>query len=87
MTDDVARHIALSGAYNIRDLGGYHTCAGAVTRARRVLRADSPHRLTDDDINTLLETGLATVIDLRAPHEVADAPTRLAALAGMTPLW
>lgn len=81
MTDDTARHIALSGAYNIRDLGGYRTSAGGLTRARRVLRADSPHRLTDADIDTLLKTGLATVIDLRAPHEVAGAPTRLAGLA------
>ena len=86
MTDDAVRHIALSGAYNIRDLGGYRTGAGAVTRVRRVLRADSPHRLTDDDIDTLLETGLATVIDLRAPHEVADAPTRLAGLDGVDAL-
>jgi protein-tyrosine phosphatase len=72
--------IRLSGAYNIRDLGGYRTNSGARTRFRRIFRADSPHRLTSPDIETLLKTGLRTVIDLRATHELDASPNQLADL-------
>lgn len=81
--DDAARHIALSGAYNIRDLGGYRRAGGGFTMTHRALRADSPHRLTAGDVDTLLETGLRTVIDLRAPHEVSAQPNPLGALEGI----
>ena len=72
--------IRLSGAYNIRDLGGYRTNSGARTRYRRIFRADSPHRLTSTDVETLLKAGLRTVIDLRAAHELDESPNQLARL-------
>lgn len=81
--DDTDRHIALSGAYNIRDLGGYRRSAGGFTRPRRVMRADSPHRLTSEDLDALLQTGLRTVIDLRAPHEAEAQPNPLDGLGGI----
>jgi len=68
------RHIPLVGAYNFRDLGGYRTQGGAQTKWRRFLRADSPHRLTAQDTETLLDRGLTTVIDLRAINELKSAP-------------
>ena len=74
------RHIVLSGAYNIRDLGGYRRKDGGTTRHERVFRADSPHRLEPEDIDTLLGSGLRTVIDLRAPHETKSAPSALGEL-------
>lgn len=77
------RHLALSGAYNVRDLGGYRTRAGDLTLRRRLLRADSPHRLTSGDLDLLLGTGLRTVIDLRAPHELAGAPNPLGVIASL----
>lgn len=83
MNNETARHIALSGAYNIRDLGGYRTKSGLRTLPRRLLRADSPHRLSDTDIDRLLATGLRTVIDLRASHERDAAPNRLEGLEGV----
>lgn len=81
--DNDDRHLALSGAYNVRDLGGYRTRAGGLTRRRRLLRADSPHRLTSGDLDLLLGTGLRTVIDLRAPHELANAPNPLGEIASL----
>jgi protein-tyrosine phosphatase len=63
--DEPARAIALEGAFNLRDLGGYRTRDGATTRWRRVLRADGPERLTERDRTTLLQLGVGTVIDLR----------------------
>jgi len=71
---DNRRHLPLSGAYNFRDLGGYRTRSGALTKWRRILRADSPHRLSKQDIARLLDEGLGTVVDLRSANEVAAAP-------------
>ncbi len=67
------RHYPLTGAYNFRDLGGYQTQAGHQTKWRRLLRADSPHRLTEQAIASLLKLGLTTVIDLRSQNELAQA--------------
>lgn len=59
------RAIALEGAFNLRDLGGYRTVEGATVRWRRVFRADGPERLTDRDRALLTALDVGTVIDLR----------------------
>jgi protein-tyrosine phosphatase len=64
----------LEGAYNVRDVGGYLTDDGRITRWRRLLRADGMHRLTEEAQRTLLETGLRTIIDLRRPREAENQP-------------
>ena len=63
------RHLDLEGTTNFRDLGGYATADGNVTRWRRLFRADGLGRLTADDRSRLRELGLATVIDLRTKDE------------------
>ncbi len=68
------RHLSLNGAYNFRDLGGYCTVQKRETRWRRVMRADSPHRLTAADRQKLQQNNLRTVIDLRAKNELDSAP-------------
>lgn len=73
------RHIALQGAFNVRDLGGYKTASGGVTPWGTFLRADALHELTQADVETLLEMGLSTVIDLRSDLEIAREPSRFAA--------
>lgn len=65
------RLIALTGAHNVRDLGGYETRDGGLTRWRSILRGDALHALSQDDIATLMAHGLSTVIDLRNPVEIA----------------
>ncbi|MBP1844859.1 protein-tyrosine phosphatase [Rhizobium petrolearium] len=65
------RLIALEGAHNVRDLGGYPTVTGSLTRWRSILRGDALHRLGPVDIGILLDHGLTTVIDLRNAHELA----------------
>ncbi|MGZ4713504.1 MAG: tyrosine-protein phosphatase [Acidimicrobiia bacterium] len=63
----------LDGPANFRDLGGYSTRGGRITRRRRVFRSDSLSYLSDRDIAVLRdELGVRTVIDLRAGHEVED---------------
>jgi protein-tyrosine phosphatase len=65
------RLIALDGAHNVRDLGGYATGKGGLTRWRSILRGDALHALSEMDIGTLIEHGLTTVIDLRSEDEIA----------------
>lgn len=65
------RLIALEGAHNVRDLGGYRTADRGLTRWRSILRGDALHQLSQADVETLLNHGLTTVIDLRNTHEIA----------------
>lgn len=74
-----SRHIPLDGCYNLRDIGGYPTRDGKITRWRTVYRSDSLHRLSADSQNTLLGNGLKTIIDLRFPEEVQHDPNVFAA--------
>ena len=45
------RRIPFEGITNLRDLGGYPTASGGVTRWGRVFRADALHKLTADDLD------------------------------------
>jgi protein-tyrosine phosphatase len=77
------RHIALQGAINVRDLGGYRTDKGRQVRYGQVFRADALGRLTDADVSRLSALDLRTVVDFRVPLEVQrDGTDRLP--AGLT---
>ncbi len=75
--NDSRRVLNIPSMRNIRDLGGYPTTDGAVTRWRSLLRGDDPVQLTPAGLEALLDLGLATVIDLRWPEEVAANPNPL----------
>jgi protein-tyrosine phosphatase len=64
------RLLPLVGAYNFRDLGGYRTVDGRVTRWGVLYRSDTLHELTPADLEVLRGLGLASVIDLRTASEV-----------------
>jgi len=68
------RRLLLDRAGNVRELGGYPTKGGGVTRWRTFLRADIPLRLTGEDRAFLLAYGLTTVIDLRSREEAVRKP-------------
>ncbi|MBF9235262.1 tyrosine-protein phosphatase [Microvirga alba] len=74
MTNSPGRLIALAGAHNIRDLGGYALRGGGQTRWRSILRADGLHNLMEDAQAELVRNGLRTVIDLRNAAELSAAP-------------
>ncbi len=78
------RRLAVEGAHNLRDLGGYRTRGGELTPWRRFLRADSPHRLSPAGIERLEGEGLGTVIDLRTTAECAAMPNPFAARPGVS---
>jgi protein-tyrosine phosphatase len=74
------RRLALEGAWNFRDLGGYVGAGGRPVRWRRLFRADGLDRLTAADIEQVAALGLRTVIDLRTGDEVSKG--RLSTDAG-----
>lgn len=65
------RVVALEGAFNFRDLGGYPSRDGRHTRWGRLFRSDTLHELTEGDVSVIRGLGLTTVIDLRTPKELA----------------
>jgi protein-tyrosine phosphatase len=60
---------------NARDLGGNPTTDGAVTRSRSLVRADDLAQLSPEGFEALADYGIATVLDLRWPEEIAAAPS------------
>src|SRR2546430_16068281 len=64
------RHVALDGAVNVRDIGGYRSVGGPEVVRGRLFRGDSLSQLTSSDTERLDQLGLRTVIDFRTPGEV-----------------
>ena len=60
---------------NPRDLGGYATVDGGLTRTHSLLRTDDLWKLTPQGVQELLGYGVKAVIDLRWPHELAARPS------------
>ncbi|MEU7867430.1 tyrosine-protein phosphatase [Dactylosporangium sp. NPDC049140] len=69
--------------FNFRDLGGYATADGRVTRWRRLFRSDSLSRIDPADAASFTALGVRTVIDLRRPREV-ERDGRVHAFHGLT---
>lgn len=65
--------LPLTGAKNVRDLGGYPTENG-ITAKGIFLRADGLHNLTQQDIDFLVEYGVRLVVDLRGSMEIQHYP-------------
>lgn len=72
------RPLALQGASNFRDLGGYTGTDGARVRLRRVFRSDHLAELTPADQVALQALSLAHSIDFRGVAESAALPYALA---------
>jgi protein-tyrosine phosphatase len=70
VAETLDRMIALEGAVNFRDLGGYETRDGRRTRWRTLFRADGLGELTETDLAVLRRLGIRTVIDLRSGSEL-----------------
>lgn len=71
------RIVSLKGANNFRDLGGYPTKDGKVTKWGRLFRSDHLHRLTEEDLKVLDEIGLRTIIDYRREDEYKNQPNKI----------
>ena len=62
----------------MRELGGYHTTTGGVTRRGRFLRADLLGDIPAESVAALMGYGIRTAIDLRAQDELLQKPSVLA---------
>jgi protein-tyrosine phosphatase len=69
---DPRRLVKLDAVHNFRDMGGYPTADGHVTRWGRLFRADGLYRLSGDDLERVRELGLRTVVDLRTQDELDE---------------
>lgn len=71
---DERRVLDLEGGVNFRDLGGYRTEDGRITKWETVYRSGSPAGLTDADFAELKRRGIRTFCDFRANDERAAEP-------------
>jgi len=67
--------LRIPGLLNARDLGGYPTLDGTLTRLRSLVRADDLAQLTPEGVEALRRFGVETVLDLRWPEEAARYPS------------
>ncbi len=75
-----SRHVALDGAVNVRDIGGYRSSCGREVLRGRLFRGDALSQLSHVDLERLARLGLRTVIDFRTPGEILlSGPDRLPA--------
>src|SRR3954462_10875474 len=71
MKDSPTRHLALQGASNFRDLGGYPTADGRITRWRQIFRSNHLGQLTAADIEIVRALGVRSAFDFRGIEERA----------------
>ena len=64
------RHIQLAGQSNFRDLGGYKSGDGRSLKWGQVYRSGELGVLTDEDVATLEEIALRTVVNFLLPEEI-----------------
>lgn len=73
------RHMDLAGCMNFRDIGGYPTSDGKVTRWGLVFRSDAL-TLKAADRRFVDSMGVRVDIDLRAPSEISATPDSVGSL-------
>ena len=73
MTPD--RIIAVPGAVNLRDFGGYIGHQQHSIRRGTLFRSGAMDRLGEDGISRFNALGIQTICDLRRPEERAQEPT------------
>ena len=78
------RSIALSGASNFRDLGGYTGHEGRPLQWRRLFRADHLAALSAQDLKVLEQLGITRTADFRGAYERGALPYALPGVATHT---
>lgn len=69
------RRLNLEGPKNFRDLGGYQTRDGRITRWGCLYRSDQPETLSARDQKYLKRLGLKIIVDLRKSLEAENSPS------------
>jgi protein-tyrosine phosphatase len=81
MSDSPARHLNLQGASNFRDLGGYPTADGRLTRWRMIFRSNHLGQLSESDVAIVRDLGVKSAFDFRGVEERAGG---VCGMAGIT---
>lgn len=71
------RRLNLKKLYNARDLGGYPTLDGGVTRFGVFVRSEAPVELPEEDVKALLDYGITASMDFRGKGERSSRPSDL----------
>ena len=71
----------LSSSYNTRELGGFKTADGSITKNNVYRRSDVLSEPQADDISKLLSAHITTIIDMRTEAERAKTPNTLSELS------
>lgn len=71
------RHWHLPGILNLRDIGGYETADGQVTRWGKVYRTAHLGNATDHALEILNQHNVALICDLRSSRELEENPDRV----------
>lgn len=74
----------LQSTQNTRDLGGYRTEEGILTKDSSLLRSDIPESPIEEDFEYLQAQGITTIIDMRGQMEAAQKPNAFAKKEGFT---
>ncbi|MFC4596727.1 tyrosine-protein phosphatase [Cohnella hongkongensis] len=74
MNKKLLRRVPFRNIANFRDLGGYPTEEGGVTRYGVFYRSGNLHRATQEEVEFLKELGVRTVFDLRYETEYKQMP-------------
>jgi len=76
---EVYRKLAMDGAENFRDLGGYQTHDGKTVKWGMLYRSDSLADLSDQDLVFIQRLNVKQIVDFRTPFEKAEDPDRIPA--------
>lgn len=78
------RRLLTKGLYNARDLGGFPTADGHVTKFGVFVRSEAPAELPEEDISYLKHYGVTASMDFRGTGEAAARPS---VLQGLMPYY
>ena len=74
------KRLPLEGLVNARDLGGFPTKDGRVTKYGVFVRSEVPKALTENDISFLRRYGVSLSLDFRGTQEIKNLPSALSSL-------
>ncbi|MEI5992737.1 tyrosine-protein phosphatase [Candidatus Enterococcus mansonii] len=70
------RRLPLTNLYNCRDMGGYSTKDGRLTKWGNVFRSDALHQIDEEGQSYIERMDVKKIIDFRSPEEISKDPNK-----------